>query len=597
MPNPFPIDVPPFRWLTATEREKLEAATDIAFYPAGTRLLTAGERPDHLFVVVKGVVQELADDDLVGVHGANDCFDGPALFDGVCRNSFVVGEDLISRLIPKAVVLDLAAGNPQFAGFFSESIAERVRSENGEETAGLLATPVSDATLDPPIFVDAGTSLRDVARILANAGAKAVLVRDGKRTGIATRSDLGAAVLLKDAAPDAAVGTIANYTLISIAADASLSEAMLQMTRHLVRRLIVMRDGTIVGVLELVSLLAALTNRSPIISTEIARATSIDALRPASAAIARLVRALAANGTRIDAITGLVTALNRALLRRTFELVAPADLIANSCLFVMGSEARGEQAVRTDQDNALILGADGDAAVAASACEAFGAALLSFGFPPCPGNMMVSNPVWRQNLGDYEAQIHRWIALPGEASFESLAALADAAPVAGDAQLLDALKAYLVGQLAGEAPVLGQFARSTVAFDTPRGRPLTALIGGSGDGIDIKKAAIFPIVHGIRSLALEQRLAETGTDQRIAALSERGLFDGRFAADLRASFRFLLTLRLGAELTAEAAPDTHGPIVNWTSLSRMEAHLLKDSLNVVTEFKSLVAHHFRLGYF
>jgi CBS domain-containing protein len=35
--------------------------------------------------------------------------------------------------------------------------------------------------------------------------------------------------------------------------------------------------------------------------------------------------------------------------------MAPPDLVANSCLFVMGSEGRGEQLLKTDQDNGLVL--------------------------------------------------------------------------------------------------------------------------------------------------------------------------------------------------------------------------------------------------
>lgn len=36
-------------------------------------------------------------------------------------------------------------------------------------------------------------------------------------------------------------------------------------------------------------------------------------------------------------------------------MIAPANLVANTCLVVMGSEGRGEQVLKTDQDNALIL--------------------------------------------------------------------------------------------------------------------------------------------------------------------------------------------------------------------------------------------------
>ena len=36
-------------------------------------------------------------------------------------------------------------------------------------------------------------------------------------------------------------------------------------------------------------------------------------------------------------------------------MIAPPELVQNSCLLVMGSEGRGEQLLKTDQDNALLL--------------------------------------------------------------------------------------------------------------------------------------------------------------------------------------------------------------------------------------------------
>ena len=47
--------------------------------------------------------------------------------------------------------------------------------------------------------------------------------------------------------------------------------------------------------------------------------------------------------------------LNAQVFARLWCFVAPAELVANSCLLVMGSEGRGEQILKTDQDNALLL--------------------------------------------------------------------------------------------------------------------------------------------------------------------------------------------------------------------------------------------------
>ena len=52
----------------------------------------------------------------------------------------------------------------------------------------------------------------------------------------------------------------------------------------------------------------------------------------------------------------------------------------------MGSEGRGEQLLKTDQDNGLLL-RDGYVPPAdlAAICDAFSAVLQRFGYPECPG--------------------------------------------------------------------------------------------------------------------------------------------------------------------------------------------------------------------
>ena len=55
----------------------------------------------------------------------------------------------------------------------------------------------------------------------------------------------------------------------------------------------------------------------------------------------------------------------------------------------MGSEGRGEQTVRTDQDNGLLLADPVPQDELQAFREAFSGALARFGFPPCPGHVMV----------------------------------------------------------------------------------------------------------------------------------------------------------------------------------------------------------------
>lgn len=99
---------------------------------------------------------------------------------------------------------------------------------------------------------------------------------------------------------------------------------------------------------------------------------------------------------KVEAIAEITSDLNRRLFVRLFELVAPPSIREQGCLILMGSEGRGEQTVRTDQDNGLLLAGPVPEAELAAFREDFSGALDGFGFPPCPGNVMVRNPLWSQ---------------------------------------------------------------------------------------------------------------------------------------------------------------------------------------------------------
>src|SRR3546814_10804004 len=75
----------------------------------------------------------------------------------------------------------------------------------------------------------------------------------------------------------------------------------------------------------------------------------------------------------------LVSALNSRIMGRIFELVVPVELRDRVCLLVMGSEARREQLLKTDQDNALVLADDLDWPGLPEAMDRFSAALAQVG--------------------------------------------------------------------------------------------------------------------------------------------------------------------------------------------------------------------------
>ena len=475
-------------------------------------------------------------------------------------------------------------------------------AEPQREMLSLVTARIRDAYLRKPFYVDGGADLVAVCRELSARGQTHALVRDGQRLGIFTTTDLRDAVLRPEAPASLAVREVARFDLVEVDADADLFEALWLMVGHRVHRLVV-RDGAapgapVLGVLGQLDLVSFVANHSHIVALQIDDATTVAELRAASLRIDELVKLLHGSGIRIERITRLVSELNTRLFARLWTLLAPADLVANSCLLVMGSEGRGEQILKTDQDNALLL-RDGFEALGLDAlAREFNAALAELGYPPCPGNIMITNPLWRQPLAAFRDTLRSWIYGSGLGSPADgpmhLAIFFDAAAVAGDATLLAAARAHLDRILAGQDSFLARFAAAADQFQEP-GNWFTRLTSRRDEQpLDLKKLGTFPIVHGARALSLQCGVREPGTVARLARLAAMGRIDDALARDLPDALHLLMGIRLTHQLRQRAQGQLATNEVRPSELSTLERESLRDALAIVKGFRVFLRQHFRL---
>jgi CBS domain-containing protein len=597
----FDFSHPPFDRLTGPEMERFRASLDIRFFREGETIIRAGEVPDAFYVVIKGAVREVDGTGVVALHGPYDCFDTGLLVEGQSRSDLVVEEEAICYVLPVDELLDLTANNKAFAEFFYHDLSLRLEALSARQTIRelqpVMMARIREAYVHPPLYVDAATSIFEAAGLMKANKATSLLVRADGRVGIATGIDMREAVILGRRPVETPVGEIASWRLVTIAPEELLADALLRMTRHGIKRLVVEERGEIRGVLEQVDLLSFLSSQSYILGLQVERAASVDDLRRASEQLPRLVQVLHGHGTKIPYITQLVAELTRRIAARLFGMIAPPELVANACLMVMGSEGRGDQILKTDQDNGLILRDGYPAPEVRRVGEAFTEALVGFGYPPCPGGIMVSNPAWAKPLAAFMDDLRRWMLAPDEPALMNIAILVDAAPVAGEPALLAELKAQLFELSRGESAFCARFARAIDSFETPSLGGIRSLLVGRMAGrepLDLKKSGIFPIVHGVRALALERGVAETNTAERIRRFEESGLFDHRFAVDLIEAYGFLLGLRLQARLDKLRLGQVPDNLIRPHDLNSFERDLLKDSLAIVGRFKELVRHHFHL---
>ncbi len=603
MPNAFDFSASPFDCLGADEQRLVRDAVDIAYFREGETLLDPGIEPAHLFVIIKGHVSQYDAQDLVATYGPNDSFDGRSLVTGRASSRFVAAEEVVAYQLAKAAVNALIASNATFGALLFSDLSNKLgalaQRHSQREMQALTMSRVAQAFLRPAHEVDGAMSIVGVAKLMQAEHTNSVLVRDAARLGIFTNTGLQRAVIDGRALDALPVRDLATFKLVTIAPDAPLFDALALMIEHQVHRLVVADGEHITGLLEQLDLLSFLSNHSYLITVQIVRANDLAQLRAAAQQVTRLVALLYRGGTRVAQIGKLVQALNAKLFERTWQMIAPPELLADSCLFVMGSEGRGEQLLKTDQDNGLIVrdGCGVSEAVIAQATQRFTEALRDFGYPDCPGGIMISNPAWRRSAAEFSRTVRNWLLRPDPEGLMALAIFIDAHAVAGDAALLAGVRAEVDALVSSSDALLGRFAAAIDSFpDASGGWWNRLLLIGEQDKqtLDLKKAGIFPIVHGVRSLALRDHVVGSSTVARLDALVAGGRLQAEFATDLGDSLHFLMGLRLKAGL---AELDTGRPVtggVPTDKLSSLERDLLKDATAVVKRFKALVRHQFHL---
>ena len=604
MPNAFNFSASPFDCLNPDEQRLVRNSVDVAYFPQGEVILDVGIAPTHLFVIIKGFVSQMEGDEPITTYGPDDCFDGRALVAGKVSSRFVAAEEVVAYQLVHQAVSDLIASNATFGALLFSDLSNKLsalsRRRSQHELQSLTLSRVDEAFLRPAHFVEADTDILSVVKVFQAQRTASVLVRDPQsvppRLGMFTATALQRAILDGRPLDQLAVGELANFSLIEVRPSDQLGDAMAVMLKRRVHRVVVAEGAQVLGILEALDLFSFLSNQSHLITVEIEEAKDLAGLSQAAARITRMMAMLYRSGSRINLIAKLVQQLNARLFERAWQLIAPPELQANSCLFVMGSEGRGEQLLKTDQDNGLILRDDFAApANLTDICQQFSSALAGFGYPECPGHIMLSNPQWCQSASAFGQMTRQWLMLPDADSLMNLAIFMDAHTVCGNARLLAGVQDGLMNLASGNDALQSRFAAAIDAFTSSVGWWNRLLGLGEGEQyLNLKKEGIFPLVHGVRSLAMAHRLTETGTAARIAALVRDGWLEADLGTDLTDSLYFFMGLKLKAGL---AEIDTGKPVTGTVSLARLSSldrDLLKDTLGVVKRFKAFLRHRFHL---
>ena len=257
---------------------------------------------------------------------------------------------------------------------------------------------------------------------------------------------------------------------------------------------------------------------------------------------------------------------------------------------VFGSEARREQTLRTDQDNGLVYAnpTSGDEAVTATYYARLGAeavhGLVAIGFPPCPGDIMASNPALCRPLDSWLDTFRRLLDHPSPPEVLAACIQFDLRPVAGAEPLAQELRAFIAREAPGRRVFLAMLARDVVSRPAPLtlfGRVVTRK-----GLIDVKGAAAMPLSAAARVHALEQSLATVNTVDRFREAGAHGLYTRSETTEITDAYQHVLRLRLEHQLAQLDRGSTPDNLVNYRALRRADSLLLRDALRTVSRVQA-----------
>lgn len=599
--------VAPFCGLPPDIRREAAERAVIRHIPVGGRLPHGPDAPRRLVhVVVSGLFELQHGEEAVDLAVPGDVLGleshlgdeslpiltAQALEDGSVA---LLPDDLPPRL------LDL----PQAAEHFAWRAArlrfalDRARRGAALPSNPLLGRRLADLELRPPLVLGPNPSLTEAAGRMVETGTAACLLDLGEgRLAILTERDVARAVA--QSAGDRPARDFASAPLVTVGKDKLLVEAFAAMVRKNIRRLVLTDgDGQPRAIVEERDLLSSGGENPVHLAGLIDKAESPADLAAILERLKTMVLRAVAEGLAMEKVGRLVALIADRTISRA-ALLAAGGAQPRAAFIALGSEGRREQFLATDQDNALIMADDGGQAEVADA-SGFSVRLVETlaraGLPRCAKGIMADNPDWRMPLSRWRSEIDRLVLKADAEAVLKLSLLADARHILGDAELTEALRAHLARKLA-DAPVLLRYlAREALRFDPPLGffGGLHVERGGPLQGrLDVKRGGLFPIMQGVKTLALEHGLAETSTWERLKRLSEAGVLPDDLTRDLSEAYEHLQALRVRGQIErmrSGLAPDNG---VAPSTLSALERERLRQCLKLVASFQSLLSEKYGL---
>ena len=590
----------PFDQLSADIIDRLASHINVYYCRAQDSVDLTSER---LLIVRTGIFSLFSDQQqLLAKLQSGDFYGYQQLLTGLTDNdSLHCDEDGLIYWLDAEAFHQCRYQFKNFDMFFQRLFSRRLHQYREQQQASRFTLKISDVVQQRKIAIRPEQSVQDAAKIMTEQRVSSLLVEEqDKLVGIITDRDLRSRVTASGWPASTQVSQVMTRQPHSIDKHAYLYEAVQQMSQHNIHHLPVLDAGICCGMLSATDVIRSQQDHPVYLIGEIHRQSSVDGLERCSQHINALALTLSKQQVPAYEAGHIITTITDALTQRLIYL-AQQELGEPPCVFswlAFGSQARMDQSLNADQDNALLLEKEPNGII-----DSYFSALANFvclglaqcGVTLCPGNIMATNPELRLSLKGWSQRFARWISTPTPEALLNSSIFFDLRVVAGSKGLSNALQQDVL-QRTAEAPLfLYHLAQAALQRTAPLGFFKHFILEQDGKhkkGLDLKKRGISLITDLVRVYALSAGIAEVNTRKRLQCLIDNGDIESKYGLNLTDAFDLLAQLRWEKHQHDVQLSHDVTNLLDPADITGLARHQLKDSFAVITAAQASLKHRF-----
>ncbi len=531
------------------------------------------------------------------------------------RYPAVAKEDTLLYCLPDSMFFDLCSEYDHFADFVEVDSRQRLRNavDVNTDSNDFSTSKVKSLLLKEPLKIQANDSIQLAAQLMAKESTSALLVEilpdvasceayNAPAYGIVTDWDLTSKALAVGMSHDTPVSQIISEKVVALDQNDYVYEAMLAMLRHNISHLPIIKNDVPIGILADTDIIRYESQNSLLIVNSIFHQNSVNELQEISEQVKHCFVRMIDEDSNSHMIGTAMAVIGKSFKQRLLEL---AELEFGPppvpyCFLALGSMARDEQLIVTDQDNALILDnqfePDKHDVYFSKLAKFVSDGLAACGYRYCSGDIMATNSKWRKTYQQWEACFEEWIENPNPQALLNSSIFFDLEGVWGETQWSINLNKF-IRRKASESPrFLACLARNALNRTPPLGFFKNFVMESDGDhkhSINLKRRGTAPIADLIRVHALAIASQSRNSFNRLEDIIDSGMIPAERGHDLKNALEFISMVRIrhqALDIEAGMEPDNS---IEPDNLSGFERRNLKDAFKILSNAQNFLKYRYQ----